>query len=120
MNKVEKFLQQWKETERIRHQWTEQAACRGLYEFFDLGDNGMVEGGVELKQLRKICSECPVFEQCLNDTILYSDEYTFRAGMIPAERRRLTRKIGNLTWEKKQEILGDRLTYRGRKRNDSI
>lgn len=67
--------------------WTYWAACSGLGELFDL-DTPKDRGAPHLRLLKRICDSCPVFDECLADTLKFEDEYTFRAGMSPIERAR--------------------------------
>jgi WhiB family redox-sensing transcriptional regulator len=82
--------------------WYERAACKGLSEFFDTdcGDSSIPHD--QLVMMKKICAGCPVLEECLADTLHFSDEYTFRAGMTATERKRLMRKLGIRSWTRKQ------------------
>lgn len=83
-------------------------SCRGMEDLFDFDHDG-ASNPPELPLLRRVCAQCPVFEQCFEDTMFYSDEFTFRAGMTPGERKRLSKKIGNKSWIKKQmEVLQQR------------
>lgn len=106
--------QELKQITEARGDWLQRASCVGLYDFFDVDEGDRTINGVTLKTLQAICSECPVYQECLNDTLFYADEYTFRAGMLPTERRKLMRKIGELSWDKKQEVLRN---YKSKKRN---
>lgn len=105
MNPTERFLKMWQETLRQRHEWTHQASCRGLYEDFDVDEGDQSIDKQKLKMLRQICAQCPVIEECLNDAILFSDEYTFRAGLLPKERKVIRSKSREMSWDKKQEVL---------------
>lgn len=82
--------------------WTQFAACAGLEEFFDMDAGEACLPREEIKMMRAICKGCPALEECLADTLHYSDEYTFRAGMTPSERKRLMRKLGIPSWTRKQ------------------
>lgn len=83
-------------------------SCKGMEDLFDFEHAGTAQPP-ELPLLRRVCAQCPVLQQCLEDTMFYSDEFTFRAGMTPGERKRLSKKIGNKSWFKKQlEILKQR------------
>lgn len=105
MNKEQLLAAALKKIMLERGDWLEQASCRGLHEDFDLDEGDRAATREKLVRLRKICADCPVFEQCLRDTLMFSDEYTFRAGMTATERKKLMRKTGELSWDKKQEIL---------------
>lgn len=84
--------------------WKSQASCIGLVDEFDYNYDESREVIGDERLLRKICNSCPVIDQCLADTLYYSDEYTFRAGMTPKERKILMKTLGIPSWEKKQEI----------------
>lgn len=82
--------------------WWEAAACKGLSEFFDM-DRGEASIPIsDIQFMRKICKSCPAFDECLDDTLKFSDEYTFRAGMTPTQRKKLMRKLGIKSWTRKQ------------------
>lgn len=89
------------------NRWHDRASCKGLDYVFDYDDMERTDPATR-KLLRKICSTCPVFEECLQDTIKYSDEYTFRAGMTPRERKVFFTKIGNKSWKAKQQAVIDK------------
>lgn len=105
MSKQDNVVQAWKDAMNARGTWLQRASCVGLWDFFDVDEGDLTINGITLKTLEKICAECPVFQECLNDTMFFADEYTFRAGMLPTHRRKLMRKIGELSWDKKQEVL---------------
>lgn len=90
------------ELEEYSRQWHDRAACKGLSEFFDMDSGEASIPRDELAMMRKICASCPVLEECLADTLHFSDEYTFRAGYTPSERKRLMRKLGIPSWTRKQ------------------
>lgn len=104
---AEAFITAYKQVQGTRQEWTSQAGCIDLYDFFDADfKQELGEGYRETYQLMKdICASCPVFEQCLNDTLLYSDEYGFRAGMFGRERKALMKRLGTMSWEAKQKVL---------------
>lgn len=103
---AEAFLKAYKEAQGEREEWTSQANCLGLWEFFDADYKGELQNQQETYRIMKeACDTCPVFEQCLNDTLLYSDEYGFRAGMFAKERKALMKRLGTMTWEAKQKVL---------------
>lgn len=83
-------------------EWWESAACKGLSEFFDMDSGEASVPRDEILMMRNICKGCPALQECLADTLYYSDEYTFRAGMTPSERKRLMRKMGIPSWTRKQ------------------
>jgi len=104
---AKRFIEAWKaylnDTSR---DWMKQAHCAEMYDEFDLNEENERKVPAEkIKLLRKICEGCPVKQQCLEDTLLFSDEYTFRAGLMPTERKRLMSKTGELSWFEKQQIL---------------
>lgn len=96
-----------------RQEWTDQANCHGLWEVFDMDYTGSEDNSFVnlLPVMRKICNDCPVKQQCLEDSMLFSDAYGFRAGMTSRERARLrtqTRSADPImatTWDNKQHIL---------------
>jgi len=104
---VERFIEAWKSyVQDGSRDWMKQAHCAEMYDEFDLNEENERKVPAEkIKLLRKICEGCPVKQECLNDTLLFSDEHTFRAGLMPSERKRLMSKSGELTWDKKQQIL---------------
>lgn len=96
--------------------WWEQAACQGMNPMFDLDRDdyestdesralelGAVVGSgrtmtrqmkmVERMCLR-ICSECPVRQECLDDAIKYRDTHTLRGGMTARDRTELMKRMG--------------------------
>lgn len=102
------FVETLRKALKERENWTDKAHCIGLWDIFDMDYEGedAVSYANYLPFMRKICASCPVKEQCLNDTLLYSDEYGFRAGLTAKERRVLRRKANiDITWESKQEVL---------------
>jgi hypothetical protein len=104
---AEAFLKAYREALDTREEWTAQASCSGLWEYFDADyKQELGEGANDTHAMMKqICAKCPVLEQCLNDTLLYSDEYGFRAGMFPKERKALMKRLGTMSWEAKQKVL---------------
>lgn len=103
---AEAFKRAWQKAIGTREEWTMQASCVGLYDFFDADYKQELPNYKETyPMMQQICASCPVFEQCLQDTLLYSDEYGFRAGMFAKERKALMRKLGTMTWEAKQVVL---------------
>lgn len=82
--------------------------CVGLTEFFDYEEESRYNSE-ETRMLRRICNECPFKQECLEDALEYSDEYTFRAGMTPSERRVLMRAMGIPSWEEKQKAKGNNI-----------
>lgn len=78
--------------------WKDQASCIGLWEDFDFDEEVGAPDIAKITMLKRICNECPVFEKCAEDAIEYSDEYTFRAGMTPKERRRMLKKLNVDSW----------------------
>lgn len=86
--------------------WMQAASCLGLWEEFDLNEKREKDiPGAKRKMLKRICGECPVKVECLEDTLLFSDEHTFRAGMMPSERKQLMTRLGIPTWDQKQKII---------------
>ena len=103
---AERFLKAYREAQDLRDEWTFQASCAGLWEYFDADYKQQLPNQNETyPMMKEICANCPVFEQCLNDTLLYSDEYGFRAGMFAKERKELMKKLGTMSWEAKQKVL---------------
>lgn len=82
--------------------WWEAAACKGLSEFFDMDRGEASIPNSEIQFMRRICQGCPALNECLADTLHYSDEYTFRAGLTPSQRKKLMRKLGIVSWTRKQ------------------
>lgn len=86
--------------------WHYGASCNGLWEDFDLDEKREKDiPAAKRKLLKRICDECPVKTQCLEDTLLFSDEHTFRAGLMPSERKRLMDRLGIPSWERKLKLL---------------
>lgn len=103
---AEAFKQAWQRAIGTREEWTMQASCVGLYDFFDADYKQELPNQNETyPMMKQICASCPVFEQCLQDTLLYSDEFGFRAGMFAKERKELMKKLGTMSWEAKQKVL---------------
>ena len=82
--------------------WKDEASCIGLWEDFDLDEEGTPDKH-KVATLRRICNECPVREKCLEDSLEYSDEFTFRGGMTPTERNKMMRLLGIPNWGRKQQ-----------------
>jgi len=82
--------------------WWESAACKGLSEFFDMDAGEACIPREEIAMMRRICQGCPALNECLADTLAFSDEYTFRAGLLPSQRKKLMRKLGIKSWTRKQ------------------
>jgi len=89
-------------TSEYQKRWYDRAACKGLSEFFDTdcGDNSIPQD--QLTLMKKICGSCPVIEECLQDSLDFSEEYTFRAGLTASQRKKLMRKLGIKSWTRKQ------------------
>jgi len=51
------------------------------------------EDSYAVKSARKICEECPVKAQCLNDAIERDDQFGMRGGLTARERETLRRKL---------------------------
>lgn len=109
---VQEFKEALRKAVATRQEWTDQANCHGMWEMFDMDDEGsdkVWKGNVDL--MRKVCNECPVRQQCLDDTMLFSDTHGFRAGMTARERNYLRLKsrdaIQSLTWLQKQKLLAE-------------
>lgn len=83
----------------------EQRGCAGLSEMFDYDDPSEQPNSKTTKMMREVCQACPVREECLKDALHYSDEFTFRAGMTPAERKRLMIVLGIPSWDEKQKAI---------------
>lgn len=88
----------------IEPNWWDSASCKGLwYEFDqDTETNTARIKPEDTDQLRKICAQCPVRESCLEDALIHSDEYTFRAGFTAKERQQMMKKLGIQSWTRKQ------------------
>ena len=103
-NPMQDFLEAFKQ--RLSRDWIQQANCAEMWEEFDIDED--TEGDVSLykrRTLQKICDACPVKQECLDDALFYSEEYTFRAGLMPKERRQLMKQLGIPSWEEKQKAL---------------
>ena len=111
----EQFRQTMRNALAERAEWTDKAGCHGLWEVFDMDYddtdiNGKKSYAEWLPLMRTICDACPVKQQCLDDSVLFSDGYGFRAGLTAKERASLRAKIGGIngeTWHKKQLVLRD-------------
>lgn len=84
-------------------QWTETPACAGTnVEMWFCEDNE--PGYRELNLIKKICSECPVKQQCLEYALHHSVQ-GFWAGTTPKTRVVLRKQFGivpipvGLAWE---------------------
>lgn len=67
--------------------WYKRAACIGLGDLFDL-DTPRDRGAPHLRLLKSICDECPVINECLQESLEFEEEYGFRGGLSPDQRRR--------------------------------
>lgn len=87
--------------------WTENAACLNMWEFFDVGSD---------KYATKVCKECPVRKECFVSALEYEQKQikrgmgTFavvgiRGGYTVVERLDLHRDIAQCGWEVVEEIL---------------
>lgn len=86
--------------------WHYAASCQGLWEDFDLDEKRESDiPATKRNLLKRICDGCPVKTQCLEDTLLFSDTGTFRAGLMPSERKALMVKLGIPTWDQKLKLL---------------
>lgn len=63
--------------------WSTLAACRGKAPEIVFG-----EGIQAIAAMKRICAECPVSAQCLDDCRETPDDHFVRGGMTPAERDR--------------------------------
>ena len=64
--------------------WTENAACRGMSQ-----DVFYPEDGSRYPVARRVCADCPVRQQCLNEALemeTYHARYGMFGGMSPNER----------------------------------
>ena len=71
--------------------WRLEARCREIdtEPFFP-------ENDYESKKVRRICRDCEVAEQCLQDALMFEDnQYGVRGGTTPRERRRLIKKYND-------------------------
>jgi len=109
----EQFRQTMRNALAERAEWTDKAGCHGLWEVFDMDYddtdiNGKKSYAEWLPLMRTICDACPVKQQCLDDSVLFSDAYGFRAGLTAKERYRLRITAGGInseTWHQKQKLL---------------
>lgn len=86
--------------------WKYAASCQGLWDYFDLDEKREKDiPTAKRNQLKRICESCPVKQECLEDTLLFSDEHTYRAGLMPSERKRLMVKLGIPSWDRKLKLL---------------
>ena len=68
--------------------WVERAACKGADpETFHHPSHAV------LQQAKKVCLDCPVQMQCLNDALVRGDQFGVWGGMEPEERRRLMQRV---------------------------
>lgn len=65
-------------------EWVLQAACRGT------GDVLFAEGAKQ-RQVREMCSDCPVRQNCLAEALDNRIEWGVWGGMTERERRQLLR-----------------------------
>ncbi len=74
-------------------EWRRLAACSGQDPelFFPLGESS-ARDIQRIRIAKKICSECPVVQQCLADALAGKGKYGIWGGMTEAERRRLARR----------------------------
>lgn len=86
--------------------WQLSASCLGLWEHFDLDEKREKDvPAAKRRSLKRICDSCPVKQECLEDTLLFSEEHTYRAGLMPSERKRLMTKLGIPSWDQKLKLL---------------
>jgi WhiB family redox-sensing transcriptional regulator len=68
--------------------WLESANCTSTDpEIFFSEESNTV------KSARKICEECPVKTECLNDAIEKDDQFGIRGGLTARERKNLRRRL---------------------------
>lgn len=73
----------------------EQANCRGINP-----DMWFVEGynaWAEYQQLRRVCNNCPIMNQCAEYAIRH-EQWGFWAGMSPRERANIRSRRGIKMW----------------------
>lgn len=79
--------------------WHKQAACfsEGYALFFHDGRLGVQEVARAAK--RQFCTQCPVRDLCLEQSLEYRDKFGIWGGLTPKERKRLLNRIdaGELT-----------------------
>lgn len=63
--------------------WIDRANCIGVNQGIFFNEKGRAP----YKQARKICGECPVVPECLDEAMAVNEKYGFRGGMSPRERR---------------------------------
>jgi WhiB family redox-sensing transcriptional regulator len=62
-------------------------------EWFTLGKDVNIKNAYNnLEMVKKICSECPVKNLCLEYALEQQEEFGIFGGLTPGERRRLRRK----------------------------
>lgn len=73
--------------------WRLRAACRGLDrdELF-FSDCDRWPSTARDRRAKKICFECPVRVECLEDALEYGDRYGIRGGLTANERQREIRR----------------------------
>lgn len=96
--------------------WWEDAACFGMAPMFDLDredyesyDEGFaLEKGITPKLGRsktkqmiivericlRVCAECPVRQDCLEDALHHRDKHTIRGGLTADQRIELMKQMG--------------------------
>lgn len=120
--------------ERLR--WWEYAACRGLDPMFDVdrgdyeseSDTRDIENGTkgsrsghtgQMKQVERICiricRECPVIKECLQEALDDGIEHGIRGGMTARQRVELMSKLGVTPRSSRQTM---RVTENGVMYND--
>ncbi|PRX90679.1 WhiB family transcriptional regulator [Allonocardiopsis opalescens] len=77
-------------TDREPDDWWDRAACAGLPTSRFYPDP---EDKRRIRAAKRICAQCPVRAECLNEALALGDiEFGIRAGLPPRERRKLHRQ----------------------------
>lgn len=75
--------------------WRGLASCRNRDPevFYPIGDVWTVEQTGRAEVAKRICADCPVRWECLNDAIKRGDTWAILGGLTPAERREISAVI---------------------------
>lgn len=93
------------------HNWQDDAACLPYDPelFFPIGEGKPDRD--QINKARKICRDCPVIMECLQEALLQTAQYGIYAGLTASERRQFKQK-GTLTAYVLHQTINEKLRPR--------